>query len=295
MIEFEPVVAGSLEECLEALAKYGSDAALLAGGTDLYVLMETGMKLPKAVIHISGVEDLKVSKVENGCVAIGAAVTHSEIARLEVMEGVDCLRAGASAVGSPQIRNVGTAGGNIANGSPAADLYPPLMVLDAVLELRSLRGAREVAVEEFVMGPGITSRRSDELITGARFSRPEGRFYSGFAKIGLRDALAISVANAAVTATCKDGKFDQVRIACGAVAPRPIRMKEVEALLTGQEPSAELIRQAGDMTSRQCDPITDIRASRDYRRHVAGVIVSRLIENASGELMMYGKEGATDA
>jgi len=295
MIEFETVMAGSLEECLETLAKYGSDAALLAGGTDLYVLMETGMKLPKAVIHTGGVKELKDSKVNGGCVSIGTAVTHSEIARLEVTEGVDCLRAGARAIGSPQIRNVGTAGGNIANASPAADLYPPLMVLDAVLELRSLRGTREVGLEEFVTGPGITSLGPDELITCARFKRPEGTFYTGFAKIGLRDALAISVANAAVTVTSKDGRFDQVRIACGAVAPRPIRMKEVEALLTGQEPSAELIKQAGDMTSKQCDPITDIRASRDYRRQVAGVIVSRLIENASRELMMDGKGGATDA
>ena len=295
MTEFETVMAGNLEECLEALAKYGSDAALLAGGTDLYVLMETGMKLPKAVIHIGGVKELKGSMVKNGCASIGTAVTHSEIARLDVTEGVDCLRAGARAIGSPQIRNVGTAGGNIANASPAADLYPPLMVLDAVLELRSLRGTREVGLEEFITGPGITSLGPDELITCVRFTRPEGKFYSGFAKIGLRDALAISVANAAVMLTSRDGRFDQVRIACGAVAPQPIRMKEVEALLTGEEPSAELIKQAGEMTSKNCDPITDIRASRNYRKQVAGVIVSRLIENASRDLIMDGKEGATDA
>jgi CO/xanthine dehydrogenase FAD-binding subunit len=290
MVDFESVTATSLGECLEVLARYGSDAAVLAGGTDLYVLMETRMKTPRCVIHVANVPELKAVK-NDGEISVGAALTHSEIARLRETEDFDCLRAGARAIGSPQIRNVGTAGGNLANASPAADLYPPLMVLDAVLELKSASGSRRVGLDEFVTGPGITALRPDEVITAVRFSRPEGAFYSGFDKVGLRNALAISVANAAMVASFKDGRFDHVRIACGAVAPRPIRMRKVENLLAGQEPTDDLIIQAADITSSECDPITDIRASREYRRHVAGVIVSRLIENACRQLAGYGKEG----
>jgi CO/xanthine dehydrogenase FAD-binding subunit len=295
MLEFEPVIPGDLKQCLEVLAEYGSDAAVVAGGTDLYVLMETAMKMPKSVIYIGNVRELRVAEEKDGWVSIGAAVTHAEIARLEETAGIDCLRAGARAVGSPQIRNIGTAGGNIANASPAADLYPPLLVLDAVVELRSLGGRRDVGLEEFVRGPGITSLKADEVITSIRFRRPQGKFYSGFAKVGLRNALAISVANAALLASSRDGRFDRVRIACGAVAPRPLRMKEVETLLIGRKPTDELIRQAADIASRECDPITDLRAGRDYRKQVAGVIVSRLIENACRELMGYGKEEIADA
>ena len=294
MLDFESVTATSLEECLEALARYGSDAALLAGGTDLYVLMETRMKTPRCVIHVANVPELRVAE-EDGEISIGAALTHSEIARLGETADFDCLRAGAGAIGSPQIRNAGTIGGNLANASPAADLYPPLMVLDASAELKSRSGSREVAVDEFVAGPGITTLRPDEVISAIKFRRPAGEYYSGFAKVGLRNALAISVANAAIVASLKDGRFDHVRIACGAVAPRPIRMRKVEDLLAGQEPSSDLITQAGDIAKRECEPITDIRASRDYRRRVAGVIVSRLIENACRKLAEYGKEGDTDA
>jgi CO/xanthine dehydrogenase FAD-binding subunit len=295
MNEFEAVVAGCLEECLDALAEHGSDAAVLAGGTDLYVLMKTGMKLPRVVVSISGVQELRESAENSGYVSIGGGVTHSEITRLEATAGVDCLRAGAGAVGSPQIRNAGTAGGNMANASPAADLYPPLLVMDAVLELRSRKGSREIRLEDFATGPGMTDLEPDELIASVRFTKPDGAFYSGFAKVGLRNALSVSVANAAMASTARDGRFDRVRIACGAVAPQPLRLKEVEALLSGEAPTAELIRQAAEMTSKLCDPITDIRASRDYRRHVAGVIVSRLIESASRELMIYEKEDAPDA
>ncbi|HEC83288.1 MAG TPA: hypothetical protein ENI46_02230 [Firmicutes bacterium] len=106
-------------------------------------------------------------------------------------------------------------------------------------------------------------------------------FYSGYIKVGLRNSLAISVASAALLATFSDGRFEEVKVACGAVAPTPIRMKQVEALLAGKRPSDELTKEAGSVASRECDPISDIRASRSYRRHVTGVIVSRLVAEAA--------------
>ena len=127
--------------------------------------------------------------------------------------------------------------------------------------------------------------RPDELISGISFEKPGAGFYTDFAKIGLRNAVAISVASAAIVARAANGGLEDVRLACGAVADRPIRMRRAEALLEGAPPTAELAREAGEAASRECDPITDIRATAEYRRHVVGVIVSRLVEAAWHDLL----------
>lgn len=295
MFEFQPVIAHVLDECLEALSRYGTDAALLAGGTDLYILMKTGMKAPKVVLAIGGIPELGAVEADDGAVTLGAGITHSELVRLKEIAGVDCLSKAAGAIGSPQIRNVGTAGGNIANASPAGDLYPPFMVLDAVLELRNSKGTREITVEDFIKGPGMTAIKPDEMISRIRLTKPRDRFFSDFVKVGLRNALAVSVACTAVLATWKDGRFGEVRIACGAVAPRPMRMRQVEHLLAGQEPTRALISEAAEVAARECDPLTDIRATQRYRRHVTGVIVSRLVEAAWSRLAGDGGKRKPDA
>jgi xanthine dehydrogenase FAD-binding subunit len=236
------------------------------------------------VVAISGIGDLRLCEVTDGAVRLGAALTHAEIAAHPRLAKVEALAQAARAVGSPQIRNVGTVGGNVANASPAGDLYPPLLALDAKVLVASAASRREVALDDFVTGPGTSSLAPGEIVCEVRFASPPGKFHSGFAKVGLRNAVAISVANCALVATAPAGKFGDVRLACGAVAPRPIRMRKAEALLSGERLTAELVEEVSRAASQECDPITDIRATAAYRRQVAGALVARLLRAAWRDL-----------
>ena len=280
MREFELVRPDDLDHCLQSLRHHSRDAALVAGGTDLHVEMRAGTRQPRVLIAISGIPELRSVEAGQGRISFGPALTASEIAADPALGSVRVLGEAASSIGSPQIRNVATAGGNLANASPAGDLYPPLLALKARLIIRRAEGRRELDLEDFAKGPGRTALEPDELISEVAFERPGDDCFTGFAKIGLRNAVAISVASAAIVARAADGRLCDVRIACGAVADRPIRMKRTEALLLEAPPTPELAREAADAASHECDPITDIRATAGYRKHVVGVIVSRLVEAA---------------
>jgi CO/xanthine dehydrogenase FAD-binding subunit len=293
MTEFEAVSPSTVNECTGLMARYGPDAALVAGGTDLNVLIRTGTKTPHWLIYVGGIPELKMVEVTDGVVTIGSAVTHADLATAEVVAGVACLREAAGSIGSPQIRNMGTAGGNLANASPAADLYPALLTLNATVGLVSSESHREVAVDEFVTGPGTTALGPDEMIVRVAFTPPKGAVFSTYTKVGLRNAVAVSVASVALVATAGDGVLEDIRIACGAVAPRPVRLVEVESRLRGERPAPGLIREVGRIAMAVCQPISDIRASSTYRRHVLGVIVKRSVVAASSALLGYrgGEDG----
>ena len=296
MRDFDLIRPANLGECLDALAEYDEHASLLAGGTDLHVLMATGLKTPRLVIDLSPLTELRYSREEDGRCLIGATATHADLA--SGFGGADssgwprCLALAAGSVGSPQIRNVGTLGGNIANASPSGDTYPPLLALDAVVLIAASGGERELALAEFATGPGETVIGPDEMITRVHFARPPEGVYTDFVKVGLRNALAISVASAAIVAQADGNVITDLRIACGAVAPRAIRMHEVEELVAGREPSPDLVRDAGRRAGEICCPISDIRGTAEYRRHVTGIIVSRLVEGALRSLTGYTGEMA---
>jgi CO/xanthine dehydrogenase FAD-binding subunit len=277
---FDLVVPASLDQCLGFLEAHAEDAAVLAGGTDLGVAVRWGVKAPRAIVWVGRLQELGQFDRSGGRISFGPGFTHREIAGHRDLLSAETLRKAARSVGSPQVRNVATAGGNLANASPAADLYPPLLVLEAAIEVRSARKRSTVSVGDFVKGPGATALGPGELITGVSFQEPGRETFSDFVKIGLRNAVAIWVANAAILASLDRDRFATVRIACGAVAPKPKRMPRVEALLAGSGLTAELLREVEETAAGECDPITDIRASREYRRHVAGVIVARLVETA---------------
>lgn len=280
MREFDLLAPASLAECLEAMAEHGDAAAAMAGGTDLHVVMRAGARSPKVIVWLGKLRDLKGASCRDGTVSLGPLITHSELSRLPILDEVVSLGKAASAVGSPQVRNVGTLGGNLANASPAADLYPPLLTLDAQVVLACAAAQRTLRLEGFVTGPASTARRPNELVTGIVFEKPAGRPYLDFVKIGLRNAVAISVASAAIVAWFGQGKFDDVRLACGAVAPTPMRMRQVEALLRGEALTPGLLRDVEATASKTCDPLSDLRATSAYRRHVVGVIVGRLVASA---------------
>jgi carbon-monoxide dehydrogenase medium subunit len=284
----EALVPATLEECLALLAERGEDARVLAGGTDLYILMKAGIATPRFLIPVGHLDCLKETSQQEGVISLGAGLTHTELAGLHMLGEIPCLTQAARSIGSPQIRNAGTAGGNLANASPAADLYPPLLALDACLEILRQGGERTVGIDDFTRGPGMTDLSSEEVIGRVRFSVPAVPCFSAHIKVGLRNALAVSVTSAAMVAWADKGAFRDVRVACGAVAPTPIRMRKVERLLNGEAPTEELIETAGALAASECDPVTDIRATREYRCRVTGVMISRLVRQAAHELLDYG-------
>jgi CO/xanthine dehydrogenase FAD-binding subunit len=294
MHEFEVVIPENVDRCLTALADSGPEASVIAGGTDLHILIRNAMKLPRLLVHIGNMPELKGLHDRKGQISMGAAMTHREVVEFAANRGIECLAQAAGSIGSPQIRNTATAGGNLANASPAADLYPALLVLDAEVNLRSVNGTRRLPLEELVRGPGQTAIEPGEIITSIDFEKPGKPSFSGFIKVGLRDALAVSVASVALYASSADGGLDDVRIACGAVAPTPIRMKQVETLVESAWRDADLIRQVEATAADLCDPLDDIRSTGDYRRHVTGVIVARLVELALQSLVP-GRRSSPDA
>jgi CO/xanthine dehydrogenase FAD-binding subunit len=283
------VVPKSLDEAVEALASWGPEARVMAGGTDLVVELKEGKRVPAVIVDISRLGELEGVRVEGetgvlaagedepGSVAegdvvwIGALTTHEAIAASRVVRTAAPLLAEACAcVGSPQIRARGTIGGNICTASPAGDVIPPLFCLEASVEVRGPRGTRTVDVESFFVGPKRSYLRPDELVLGVKFRALGPRHVSFFRKLGQRKAMAISVVNAAFVARrLGPGVFDEVRVAFGSVAPTVVRARTAENALRGRRLNAEEARYVSGLAFRDVVPITDVRGSQAYRREMA--------------------------
>ncbi len=255
-----------LSEALEALAA-DPEAALLAGGTDLMVEVNFGHAKPKHVISLRRIEELQAWEGNR----IGAGVTYT---RLELGPHV-ALSQLARTVGSPQIRNAGTIGGNLATASPAGDSLPFLAAVDAQIELRSKeQGTRQVPWDEFIVGVKRTSRRPDEIITAAVLPDVLPQ-HQAFGKIGVRNAMVISMVSACVTRTSEG----ETRVALGAVGPTPVRAHGAEAMMSNEtSPSEAALTEFARLVSEEVRPITDHRGTEAYRRHASGVLARRLLE-----------------
>ena len=256
----------SLAEALQLKAELGEGAYFLAGGTDLVVLRNRGRIKGEHWIDLSRLNELNSLETVDGKLRIGAACTHS---RLE-QTPYTALAEAAASVGGPQIRARGTVAGNVGNASPAGDVSVALLAHDAEIELTSLEGSRRLNLDAFFVGPGKTVIAPGEMIT-AFYLPSEVR--SAWFKVGKREATAISVVAAAVGRQA-DGR---VHIALGSVAPRPIRVAAAEAHLAEHGLTPETALEAGRIVSESITPITDHRATADYRRGIAGKMVSRLL------------------
>lgn len=256
----------TLTEALELKAELGERARFLAGGTDLVVMMKKGRVILSDVIDLSRLSAFTEVDEDGSEFVVGARRVHRAIESLPVAVLADAARQ----VGGPQIRNRGTIGGNVATASPAGDVSVALLALDASIELLSVRGKRNLPLREFFLGVGRTAIAPDELIAAFRFRKPA---MSAFYKNGKRNSVAISVvcAGAALDA---DG---HPMIAVGSVAATPLRLLKTEAFLRERGLAAEAIAEAGRLAAEEVRPITDHRASAEYRRSVAGVAVTRLL------------------
>lgn len=267
-----------LEDASRLEVQLGDDCAFIAGGTDLVIQMDRGQRSPGHVIDISRLQGMSDISIEDGVVTIGALVSHRKIEFCKALpENTGAIRCASRQVGGAQVRHLATVGGNIANASPAADLVPPLMVLDAEIVLRSTGQSRQIPLNGFMLAPRRTDRRPGELIAAVRFAIPPRNGATAFLKAGRRKAMEIAVVNvAAYLSLADDGTVETARIALGSVAPTAIRATEAEAALVGTRPGEAELRDAARLAARNCAPIADVRASAEYRR----ILVAALVERA---------------
>ncbi|MBA4392157.1 MAG: molybdopterin dehydrogenase [Desulfobacca sp.] len=259
------------------------EAYLYAGGTDLLVKMRAGLINPKTLICLERIEALKSIRDQGEEIFIGAACTHAALLRDPLIgKHFPVLAKALSVLGSPLVRQMGTIGGNLITASPAGDTLPPLVVLNADLELQTKDSSRCLAVKTFIRGPGNTLLGPGEILAGVRLKkRPEMNFHH-FEKVGQRKALAIALVSLAAVLHLSDkGIVQEARLAWGSVGPTVVTCQEAETTLEGQPLSSEVLERAAALARLAVSPIDDVRAGADYRRQVAGNLLMRLVVEGS--------------
>jgi carbon-monoxide dehydrogenase medium subunit len=278
--QFDLDIPDSLDGALEALAG-GSGVVPLAGGTNLIVDIRARRERPERVVGLAKVAELCGIKTDGGRITIGGRTTVSDLlASPEVAAAAPSLIEASKVFAGQMVRNTATVAGNIACGSPAADLVPPLMSLDANVTLTSKSGSRTVALDEYFLGYKQDARRANELITEISWPCLPGNVANSFYKLARRKGDAITITGVAVTIAAEGGKCSMARIALGAVGPVVLRAKQAEAMLEGAALTPELIAEAASRAAGECSPIDDVRASADYRRHTVEALTRRLVSQA---------------
>jgi carbon-monoxide dehydrogenase medium subunit len=275
--------AKSIDEATSLLERFGPDARVLAGGTDLLVDLKIGRKNVSHVVSISGVGDLRGIRVADGGLRIGATTTLAELAASPRLDGpFVVLRDATSRMAAPQIRNMATIGGNVSGGVPCADVPPALSVLDSVLAIQSSGQSRQVRVDEFFLGPRETLLGAGEMLTEICIPAPPPGFGSGYARFGLRNGNAIAVAGVAASLVLDgDGCVEQARLCLSAVAPIPKPALAAAQRLVGRPPDNEALAAAATAAMEAAEPIGDVRGSAEYRRELVGVLTQRAIRLAA--------------
>jgi carbon-monoxide dehydrogenase medium subunit len=280
MRRFDYLRPKSLKEALQQ-KKTIAGAKFISGGTDLLVQIKNRELQPPALISLRSIPELASIEI-NGGARIGALATISDIIQHnELGLNYPVLVEAARRLGSVQIRNVATVGGNLCNCSPSADMALPLLVLEAKVRLRTAKARREIQISEFFKGPGKSCLSSDEILTDILLDPPHQKAKATFLKKG-RVKMDLAIASLAVLLEMERGKCRKARIAAGSVAPVPLRLYKVEDLFEGAALSKDLVSKAQQLASEIVSPITDIRATEEYRRQIVGVYVRRGLEKILG-------------
>lgn len=274
----------NVDEVIELLDRYGKDAKIIAGGTDIVIDLRNERIAPKVLIDISSLEELKAIKDEGEYVDIGAGVSFTQVVESPLFEGnLYGLNKACHMVGSPQIRNKGTIGGNIANGSPAADSIPPLICLNSTLILKSVRGTREISIEDYYRDEDARIR-PDELLVSINFKKPKKDQVLSFAKLGLRKALAISRLSIAILVELdEEGRIATIEVASGSLGKYPMRELELEQFLLGKKLEDNTIDEGVVVLQKAMEKRLAGRSTFPYKR----VAVDRMFREALGEAMEY--------
>jgi carbon-monoxide dehydrogenase medium subunit len=282
--KFDYYRPGAMEEVFALFRKHKNGARLMAGGTDLVPGMKLKALRPGVIIDLKGIKGLdKINYSKRNGLRVGALTTLASLhASRAIRENIPFLAQAAGEVGSVQVRNRATLGGNLCNASPAADTATPLMALDAIACIRGPRKERTLPLEQFFTGPGKTGLKPGEVLV--RVEAPAMKPHSGgaFIKLGVRRAMEIALVNVAAVVVLdgKSGMIKQARIALGSVAPTAIRVRKAEELLIGSTLEDSALVEAGKAASKASRPISDVRCSAGYRKEMADVLVRRALKMA---------------
>lgn len=283
MRPFEYHAPTSLAEVVALLRRCDGQASVFAGGTDLLVEIKEQMRQPAHLINLKRVPALdRLSFDADDGLFVGALV---RVRELETSADVERHYAGlwqaVRELGSIQVRCRATLAGNVCRASPSADMLPPLIADAGVVHLHGADGTRRVAAEDFFTGPGRTVLARDEIVTAFTLPAPPPRCGKAYIKHGRRKAMELATVGVAVTLVlADDGAVDDVRIVLGAVAPTPLRARRAEAMMRGERTSPGLLEIVARIAMEESQPISDVRASADYRRRMVGVLTRRAIERA---------------
>ena len=284
MRRFEYHQPQSLDEASALLAEIGTQASIIAGGTDLLVEIKEELRKPLHVVDIKklpGLSDLSFDASEG--LRFGALVTARQIETwAPVIEHYPNLRTAVSLLGSIQVRNRATVVGNVCRASPSADTIPPLVADGASLAVYNRTGERTIAIEEFFTGPGRTVLAPGDIVTGISVPPPQPASGRAYIKHGRRKAMELATVGVAVSLDRDGDTCREIRIALGAVAPTPIRARNAEALSRGRALDLSAIAAIADAAMAESTPISNVRASADYRREMVGVLTRRAIGQAMG-------------
>ncbi len=282
MRRFDLVMPESVDECVRTLADRGPDAKLVAGGTDLLPQLKNAMLRAGCVVDLSGVGQLRqLAHADGGGLRIGAAVTARTLERDPGVRAVyPAIAESGALVGSVQIRNLATLGGNLCNAAPSADMAPPLLALDAEAVIAGPGGARRVPFASFFVGVRRTVLAPDELLVEIVVPAHGPRSGGNYRRHTPRRELDIAVVGVASQLTLSNGVCAKARVALAAVAPTPVRATAAEQALEGRPVTPELIERAAVLAVEAARPISDQRGSADFRRHLVQVLTRRTLTTA---------------
>lgn len=250
---------------------------LAAGCTDIIAALKAGKIKKKPLIDLNNIDEIKKVYEDENKVYIGSNVTMRKIIGNDIVKThLPLLKDALQTIGSPQIRNRATLGGNIGNASPSGDGILALTLLDAEVVLRSVKGERNLKIGDFINGVGKTALQNDEFIEYIVLNKKYSNYECYFEKVGLRNAVTISICSIAILYKVNEAVIDDIKIAFGAVAPKIIEIFEAEEFLKGKEVKEEVLKDASKIIENIVVPIDDIRASAEYRKKVSGNLIMRL-------------------
>ena len=288
MKPFDFARPGSVKEALDLLAQHGDRARVLAGGTDLLVQLRAGVREAGVVVDVKEIPELnEISYYSGSGLTLGAAVPCFRIYQhADIRQAYPGLIDVASLIGGTQIQGRASLGGNLCNSAPSADAIPMLIALEATCRIESAGGSRDVAVEDFCTGPGKNVLQPGELLVSFHIPPPKPHSGAHYLRFIPRNEMDIAVAGAGVSVVLSNGNVESARVALAAVAPTPLFVKEAGDALAGQLANAESVQRAAEAAKAAAKPITDMRGTVEYRKHLCEVLTRRAlnvaIERAKG-------------
>lgn len=282
---FDHLESKTVEEACSLLSKYKGKAKVIAGGTDLLPAMRNREVTPAYIINVRSIPNLDyIHYTDAEGLKIGALVTLYDIESSPIIrEKFAMVADAASKIGTPQVRNMGTIGGNLCNAAPSADTAPPLIGLEAKAKINGPNRERVIALEEFFIGPGENALQADEILTEIQIPNPPPHTRGVYLKLPARTMVDLAVVGVAVVVTLDDKERSIVdaKIVLGAVAPTPVRARQAEDIIKSKAISRELIEKAAEAAAGEAKPISDLRGSASYRKEMVNTLTKRAIRQVT--------------